>query len=92
MYMGLSNEDGNPHRGQMNFATTRSIRKPHHRGRAVFDNSDGTYTPGLYARLKLVGSGTYDAMLINDEGRRYRSGKKFVLVMDCGQQNRLPRR
>jgi multidrug efflux system membrane fusion protein len=48
----------------------------------VFDNADGTYTPGLYARLKLVGSGTYNAMLINDEAVGTDLGKKFVLVMD----------
>ena len=52
------------------------------RGRAVFDNTDGNYTPGLYARLKLVGSGTYNAMLINDEAVGTDLGKKFVLVMD----------
>jgi multidrug efflux system membrane fusion protein len=52
------------------------------RGRAVFDNSDGAYTPGLYARLKLVGSGTYSAVLINDEAVGTDLGKKFVLVMD----------
>jgi multidrug efflux system membrane fusion protein len=40
------------------------------------------YTPGLYARLKLVGSGTYNAMLINDEAVGTDLGKKFVLVMD----------
>ena len=48
----------------------------------MFDNSDGSYTPGLYARLKLVGSGTYNAMLINDEAVGTDLGKKFVIVMD----------
>jgi multidrug efflux system membrane fusion protein len=52
------------------------------RGRAVFDNRDGQFTPGLYARLKLVGSATYSAMLINDEAVGTDLGKKFVLVMD----------
>jgi multidrug efflux system membrane fusion protein len=68
VYLGLSNEDGNPHLGQMNFVDNQvNPRTGTIRGRAVFDNSDGSYTPGLYARLKLVGSGTYNAMLINDE-------------------------
>jgi len=48
----------------------------------VFDNSKGEYTPGLYARLKLVGSGTYSAVLISDEAVGTDLGKKFVLVMD----------
>lgn len=48
----------------------------------MFDNADGRFTPGLYARLKLVGSGTYSAVLINDEAVGTDLGKKFVLVMD----------
>ncbi|MEG2392320.1 MAG: efflux RND transporter periplasmic adaptor subunit, partial [Pseudomonas sp.] len=84
VYLGLSNEDGNPHLGQMNFVDNQVNPKTGTiRGRAVFDNSDGTYTPGLYARLKLVGSGTYNAMLINDEAVGTDLGKKFVLVMDA---------
>ncbi len=60
VYMGLSNEDGNPHQGQMNFVDNQvNPQTGTIRGRAVFDNKDGAYTPvGLYARLKLVGSGT----------------------------------
>ncbi|MFL8991366.1 efflux RND transporter periplasmic adaptor subunit [Pseudomonas sp. QLc11A] len=83
VYMGLSNEDGNPHQGVMNFVDNQVNPKTGTiRGRAVFDNSDGSYTPGLYARLKLVGSGTYSAMLINDEAVGTDLGKKFVIVMD----------
>ncbi|KAA0945996.1 MULTISPECIES: multidrug efflux RND transporter periplasmic adaptor subunit MexE [unclassified Pseudomonas] len=88
VYLGLSNEDGNPHLGQMNFVdnqvnpATGTIR-----GRAVFDNTDGRFTPGLYARLKLVGSGTYSAVLINDEAVGTDLGKKFVLVMDADNKS-----
>ncbi|MBJ2239543.1 multidrug efflux RND transporter periplasmic adaptor subunit MexE [Pseudomonas sp. MF6768] len=88
VYLGLSNEDGNPHLGQMNFVdnqvnpATGTIR-----GRAVFDNSDGRFTPGLYARLKLVGSGTYSAVLITDEAVGTDLGKKFVLVMEADNKS-----
>ncbi|WP_226502550.1 multidrug efflux RND transporter periplasmic adaptor subunit MexE [Pseudomonas sp. MWU16-30317] len=83
VYLGLSNEDGNPHLGQMDFIDNQvNPRTGTIRGRAVFDNSDGSYTPGLYARLKLVGSKTYDAVLIKDEAVGTDLGKKFVLVMD----------
>tara|TARA_Y100000815_G_C13194849_1_gene444440 strand:- start:428 stop:895 length:468 start_codon:yes stop_codon:yes gene_type:complete len=51
------------------------------RGRAVFDNRDGRFTPGLHARLKLVGSATYDAVLIKDVAVGTDLGKKFVLVL-----------
>ena len=83
VYLGLSNEQGNPHLGQMNFVDNQVNPKTGTiRGRAVFDNSDGQFTPGLYARLKLVGSATYSAVLINDEAVGTDLGKKFVLVMD----------
>nr|WP_057412732.1 efflux RND transporter periplasmic adaptor subunit [Pseudomonas amygdali] len=83
VYLGLSNETGNPHLGQMNFVDNQvNPRTGTIRGRAVFDNADGDFTPGLYARLKLVGSGTYSAVLINDEAVGTDLGKKFVLVMD----------
>ncbi|MCF7532929.1 multidrug efflux RND transporter periplasmic adaptor subunit MexE [Pseudomonas petrae] len=83
VYMGLSNEAENPHVGQMNFVDNQvNPRTGTIRGRAVFDNSKGEYTPGLYARLKLVGSGTYSAMLIKDEAVGTDLGKKFVLVVD----------
>ena len=57
------------------------------RGRAVFDNTDGSFTPGLYARLKLVGSATYSAVLINDEAVGTDLGKKFVLVMGADNKS-----
>lgn len=82
VYLALSNEDGFPHLGQLDFmdnqvnAKTGTIR-----GRAVFDNHDGTFTPGLYARVRLVGSPTYDAALIDDAAVGTDLGKKFVLVL-----------
>jgi multidrug efflux system membrane fusion protein len=83
VYLGLSNETGNPHQGQMNFIDNQvNPRTGTIRGRAVFDNTDGSFTPGLYARVKLVGSGTYSAVLISDEAVGTDLGKKFVLVMD----------
>jgi multidrug efflux system membrane fusion protein len=83
VYMGLSNEEGNTHLGQMNFVDNRVNPKTGTiRGRAVFDNTDGQYTPGLYARLKLVGSAAYSGLLIKDEAVGTDLGKKFVLVID----------
>lgn len=88
VYLGLSSEDGNPHLGQMDFVDNQvNPQTGTIRGRAVFDNRNGEYTPGLYARLKLVGSGTYDAVLIKDEAVGTDLGNKFVLVM--GKDNTL---
>ena len=83
VYLGLSSEDGNPHLGQLDFLDNQvNPQTGTIRGRAVFDNRDGRFTPGLYARLKLVGSGKYDATLIQDAAVGTDLGKKFVLVLD----------
>ncbi|WP_298189233.1 multidrug efflux RND transporter periplasmic adaptor subunit MexE [uncultured Pseudomonas sp.] len=83
VYLGLSNEDGHPHLGQLDFLDNQvNPQTGTIRGRAVFDNHDGRFTPGLYARLKLVGSSQYTAALIKDEAVGTDLGKKFVLVLD----------
>jgi len=82
VYLGLSSEDGHPHLGRMDFIDNQvDPRTGTIRGRAVFDNRDGRFTPGLYARLRLVGSATYDAVLIKDVAVGTDLGKKFVLVL-----------
>ncbi|TWI52754.1 multidrug efflux system membrane fusion protein [Pseudomonas duriflava] len=82
VFMGLSNESGYPHLGKMNFVDNQvDPRTGTIRGRAVFDNADGQFTPGLYARLKLVGSSTYNAMLIKDEAVGTDLSKKYVMVI-----------
>ncbi|EWC40894.1 efflux RND transporter periplasmic adaptor subunit [Stutzerimonas stutzeri] len=82
VYLGLSSEEGHPHLGHMDFIDNQvDSRTGTIRGRAVFDNRDGRFTPGLYARLKLVGSATYDAVLIKDVAVGTDLGKKFVLVL-----------
>lgn len=86
VYLGLSDEDGHPHLGQLDFLDNQvNPRTGTIRGRAVFDNADGRFTPGLYARLKLVGSQPYAAALIKDEAVGTDLGKKFVLVL--GEDN-----
>lgn len=82
VYLGLSDEDGFPHEGRMDFMDNQvDPRTGTIRGRAVFDNRDGRFTPGLYVRLRLVGSATYDAALIKDEAVGTDLGKKFVLTL-----------
>ncbi|MBU0809011.1 multidrug efflux RND transporter periplasmic adaptor subunit MexE [Pseudomonas spirodelae] len=83
VYLGLSSEEGHPHLGQLDFLDNQvNPQTGTIRGRAVFDNRDGRFTPGLYARLKLVGSGQYAAALIKDEAVGTDLGKKYVLVLD----------
>jgi multidrug efflux system membrane fusion protein len=52
------------------------------RGRAVFDNKDGNLIPGLFARIKLLGSASYQGILIDDKAIGTDLNNKFVLVVD----------
>ncbi|TBU97274.1 efflux transporter periplasmic adaptor subunit [Stutzerimonas kirkiae] len=86
--LGLSDEDGHPHLGQLDFLDNQvNPRTGTIRGRAVFDNAGRRFTPGLYVRLRLVGSRPYQATLIKDEAVGTDLGKKFVLVLD--EDNRV---
>ncbi|MDP0964911.1 efflux RND transporter periplasmic adaptor subunit, partial [Klebsiella pneumoniae] len=63
--MGLSNEDGFPHTGKLDFVDNRlNPATATIRVRAVFDNKAGQFTPGLYARIKLAGSASYSGVLV----------------------------
>src|SRR3546814_4603811 len=52
------------------------------RVRAVFDNSDGTLVPGLYARIRLGGGAPRDAVLIDEKAIGTDQNKRFVIVVD----------
>lgn len=83
VYMSLANEADYPHEGYIDFIdnqvnpTTGTIR-----GRAVFDNNQGDFIPGLFARIKLIGSAPYEGILINDKAINTDLKNKFVLVLD----------
>ncbi|WP_275445713.1 MULTISPECIES: efflux RND transporter periplasmic adaptor subunit [unclassified Halomonas] len=83
VYMGLANDSDFPHMGHMDFVDNRvDPQTGTIRGRAVFDNPEGRFTPGLYVRLRLVGSASYDAVLIQDTAVGTDLGRKFVLVLN----------
>lgn len=89
--MGLADEQGYPHEGVMNFVDneldsgTGTIR-----ARAVFANKDGQFTPGLFARIQLLGSGARPALLINDRAVLTDQDRKYVYVL--GPENKALRR
>lgn len=89
--MGLANEEGYPHEGFMTFVDnviepgTATIR-----ARAIFDNKDRLYTPGMFARIQLLGSGAFPAVLINDRAVLTDQDRKFVYVL--GPDNKALRR
>jgi membrane fusion protein, multidrug efflux system len=82
VFLGLVGEQGYPHEGRLDFLDNQV--DPHSgtiRARAVFDNHDGRFTPGLFARIKLVAHDSYDAVLIDDRAIGTDLGKKYVLAL-----------
>ena len=82
VYMGLVDEQGYPHEGKLDFLDNQvDARSGTIRARAVFDNTDGNFTPGLFARIKLVGGAPRDTILIDERAVGTDLGKKFVLAL-----------
>lgn len=83
IYLALNSETDFPHQGRVDFIDNRlDPRTGTIRGRAVFDNKDRLFTPGVFAKLKLAATGTYNAVLITDRAIGTDQSKKFVLVVD----------
>jgi RND family efflux transporter MFP subunit len=54
------------------------------RGRAMFQNPDGVFTPGMFGRIRVPGSPPYLALLVPDEAIASEQARKYVLVVDEG--------
>ncbi len=82
VYVGLVDEEGYPHPAALDFidnqvdAATGTIR-----ARAALQNPDGRYTPGLFARVRLVGGEDQNSVLIEDRAVGTDLSKKFVLTL-----------
>jgi len=89
--VGLADEDGFPHKGEMDFVDnalnpdTGSIR-----ARAVVPNPDGIFTPGLFARVRLLGESQKDALLINEQAVLTDQDRRYVYIV--GDKNSAERR
>lgn len=82
VYMALANEQGFPHRGQIDFIDNRlNAQTGAIRMRASFDNSKGEFTPGLAAKLKMESSAPHDAVLVPDRAIGTDQTKKVVYVV-----------
>jgi RND family efflux transporter MFP subunit len=72
------------HRGYMDFVDNVIDRASGTiRGRAVFSNGEGMFTPGMFARVRVPGSPAYQALLIPDSAIASEQTRKFVLVVDA---------
>lgn len=80
--MGLANQQGFPHEGTIDFVdneisnSTGSIRS-----RGIFPNKDRLMAPGFFARVRIPGTGEYEAMLIRDTALASDQGRTFVWVI-----------
>lgn len=85
VYLGLANETGFPHEGHLDFVDNRiDPTSGTIRTRAIFSNRDRRFTPGLFARVKLVGSKSAPALLVRDAAIGTDQDRKFVLVVGPG--------
>jgi RND family efflux transporter MFP subunit len=81
--MALANEQGFPHKGTMQFVDNQvDSRTGTIRARAAFDNKDGYLTPGLFARVKLLGQSSRKLVLVDDRAVGTDQSQKFVYVLD----------
>lgn len=85
--MGLSNEEGFPHAGKLDFVDNRlDPRTGAVRMRASFDNSKGQFVPGLAVRLRMATSADYTAVLVPERAIGTDQTKKFVVVVGANGQ------
>ena len=81
----LIDEKDFPHQGKIDFVDNVIDRSSGTiRGRAVFDNADGIFTPGMFGRIRVPGSPPYTALLVPDAAIGTEQARKFVLVVDDG--------
>jgi multidrug efflux system membrane fusion protein len=80
--MALADEQSFPHQGTLQFLDNRldpSTGTIH--GRAVFRNADRRLTPGLFVRLRLPGTVSYQGVLVEDRAIGTDLDRRFVLVV-----------
>jgi RND family efflux transporter MFP subunit len=87
VHVGLANEEGFPHEGKMDFVDNQvNGQTGTIRARAVLENKDGLYIPGLFARVQLLGSGEYTAVLIDDRAVNTDQSQKYVFLLGAGNK------
>jgi len=89
--VGLSNGGDFPYSGQIDFIdnalnpATGTIR-----ARAQLGNPDGVFTPGLFARVRLLGASIDNALLIHEQALMTDQDRRYVYVI--GEGNTAERR
>ncbi len=87
--VGLASDHGHPYQGTVDFvdnrldAATGTILV-----RASLDNADRTFIPGMFARVQMPGSSTFNAVLIDDRAVLTDQDRKYVYVVVDGTAQR----
>src|SRR5690606_31432980 len=80
-----------PHEGVVDFIDHRvDPRTGTIRARAVLANPDRVFTPGLFARVRLQGSGEVDSLLVDSRAVLTDQDRKYVYVL--GPEDRAVRK
>jgi len=83
--LALADEKDFPHQGHMDFVDNQiDFGTGTIRGRAIFDNPDLVFTPGMFARIQLLGEPEHDALLLPDEAIGTDQARRFVYVLGDG--------
>ena len=84
----LSDESGYNWRGRMDFVDNAiDPGSGTIRAHAVIANPNGFLTPGMFGRARLLGSGSYRAMLVPDEAITTDQTRKLIYVL--GKENKV---
>jgi RND family efflux transporter MFP subunit len=82
--MQLADESGFPHKGFMDFVDNRiDPNTGTMRARGVFSNVDHSLSPGFFGRIRIPGSGKYQALLIPDRALGSDQSVKFLYVVNA---------
>lgn len=89
--IGLANEEGFPHTGQVGFTDNRlDPQTGTLTVRATLANDRGLFTPGMFARVQMQGRSDFQAVLIDDKAVLTDQDRKYAYVV--GEGGRAERR
>ena len=87
VYLALADDREFSHIGHIDFVDNRiDAQTGTIRLRASFANTDNQLMPGLYAKLRLAGSASFDGVLIDEKAIGTDLNNKFVLVVNDSNQ------
>jgi RND family efflux transporter MFP subunit len=80
--VGLPDEQHFPHSGKLDFLENRlDAGTGTLRARAIVENEEALFSPGMFARVRLQGSPEYQALLLPDEAVGTDQANRFVYVV-----------